>query len=416
MSKWNEKFNNHNFWSTWNTLKEKLNSEDLITKDDSSIQDVARLKKAVEFIDGVLEQIDPELINLAILDNYNQTTSTCLSEITAYIGNKNIGHLANANSQIDSFLTLLNRIPNITFANQKSSIKKAATAYSEAIDTHLLKVKKFIEEEIALQKSNISEVISLIATTTKEIDLLKAQVKNVEQSINKQSAEFNTLFQTNENARNDRFSALEQKLDTKIDNIIIKHQSDIDSEFKELSIKSAKIIQVLDKFNDDAAKIFGVVTNSLQAGAYSSYANEEKRNANLLRLSAIGLMLTGVCILVIPELLKIYHNQATYFLDWKMVLGRIPFSLILFVPAFYLARESNKHRNTEILNRRRELILSTIDPYLALLDDEKAQQIKLEIAKEIFSEGVMGQNDSSLGEASNLISQIANMAKQLKGK
>lgn len=417
MSKWNEKFNNHGFWTTWNSLKESLNNENLISHDDSVLQDIARVKKVVGFIDGLLEQIDPELMNLAVLDNYNQAASNCLSEINAYLANKNAVHLTNANTQIDSFLTLLSRIPNISFANQKFSLKKASSAYSESIDKYLLKVKSFIEEEIELQKTNLAELLSLLASTKKEIDLLKAQVKNVEQTINKQSAEFNTQFQNNENSRNERFNTLEQKLDSKVDTIVMKHQSDVDEEFKDLSIKSAKIIQILNKYNDDAAKIFGVVTNTLQAGAYSSYANEEKKSANLLRRSAIVLMLIGVGILVMPELIKIYHNQQNYYLDWKSVLGRIPFSLILFVPAFYLARESNKHRNTEIVNRRRELILSTIDPYLALLNDEKAQQIKLEIAKEIFSEGSLaGQNDSSLGEASNLVSQIANMAKQLRNK
>jgi hypothetical protein len=102
------------------------------------------------------------------------------------------------------------------------------------------------------------------------------------------------------------------------------------------------------------------------------------------------------------------------YIDWHTTIGRIPFSIILFVPAFYLARESNKHRNTEVLNRRRELILSTIDPYLALLDGERAQQIKLDIAKGIFSEGNLSTTDASKDEMGNLIAQITNLIKQAR--
>lgn len=414
MSKWNEKFNGHGFWSSWNSLKETANSDELITEDESSIQDIARLRKVITFIDDLLQQVDPELMNLAILDNYNQTSVACLNELNTYLSSRNITYLQNANAQIDSFLTLLNRIPNLTIANSKSSLKKAATAYADSIDSHLTRVKKFTDEEINAQKANLSNLQVLITAATKEIDLLKSQAKTVEQTINKQSAEFNTQFQNNENSRNSKFDALEQKIDSKIDNLVTQHQNEVNNEFKDLSVKAAKIIQILNKYNDDAAKIFGVVTNTLQAGAYSSYANEEKQSANYLRWTALTLMLIGVGVLIIPELYKIYFNLATYVLDWRLVLGRIPFSLILFVPAFYLAKESNKHRNTEIINRRRELILSTIDPYLALLDNEKSQLIKLEIAKEIFSEGTIAQNESSLGEASNLLSQIANMAKQLR--
>jgi len=104
-----------------------------------------------------------------------------------------------------------------------------------------------------------------------------------------------------------------------------------------------------------------------------------------------------------------------YVLDWRVTLGRVPFSLILFVPAFYLARESNKHRNNEILNRRRELILSTIDPYLALLDGKKAEEIKVEIAKGIFSEGNL-PNEQTVSDSSNVIAQIANLIKQARDK
>ena len=82
------------------------------------------------------------------------------------------------------------------------------------------------------------------------------------------------------------------------------------------------------------------------------------------------------------------------------------------MPAFYLARESGKHRNNEILNRRRELILSTIDPYLALLTADKADQIKADIAKGIFSEGQI-PSDSDGAEASNFIAQLTNLIKQV---
>ena len=116
-------------------------------------------------------------------------------------------------------------------------------------------------------------------------------------------------------------------------------------------------------------------------------------------------MILAVGILVVPEIIKIYKDLENYQLDWRLTLGRIPFSLILFVPAFYLARESGKHRSTEIVNRRRELILSTIDPYLALFDPVKAEQIKSDIARGVFSETTQ-TDGSSVSEAGNVISQI----------
>lgn len=78
-------------------------------------------------------------------------------------------------------------------------------------------------------------------------------------------------------------------------------------------------------------------------------------------------------------------------------------------------RESNKHRKTEVLNRRRELILSTIDPYIALLPDDKAQQIKLDIAKGIFSEGALSM-DSSTDDTVGMDAQLLKFLKQVMSK
>lgn len=55
----------------------------------------------------------------------------------------------------------------------------------------------------------------------------------------------------------------------------------------------------------------------------------------------------------------------SYTVDWQKALYRLPFSLILFAPAVYLAKESSRHRNNEVLNRSRQHILTTIEPYLA---------------------------------------------------
>lgn len=273
-----------------------------------------------------------------------------------------------------------------------------------------------VEVEVGTVEKHVATIQASIVENEKTLATLKDQLQAVGQTIQGQTAEFNTQFQTSEKARVDKYDAVLTKLEKRVDDEVVRLGTKADTEFEKLATKAGTTLEVLGKFHDDAAKVFGVVVNTLQAGAYSSYANEEKKTANLLRWSAIALMILGVAVLVIPEIAKFIKEAANYALDWHVTLGRIPFSIILFVPAFYLARESNKHRNTEVLNRRRELILSTIDPYLALLPDEKAQQIKLDIAKGIFSEGAQPTSDSSIDEAGNVIAQIANLIKQARDK
>jgi hypothetical protein len=164
----------------------------------------------------------------------------------------------------------------------------------------------------------------------------------------------------------------------------------------------------------DAETVFGVVQNTIQAGAHKTYADNERKTANTYRYAAIFLMLSAVAILVLPEIIKFIRIEdiEKYFVDWDNLLKRLPISAVLFAPAFYLARESSKHRQNEFQNRRRELTLRTIDPYLALLKEEtKKDELKGQIAQSIF-----GGNDNQPGvnsDASDVIAQVANLTNNL---
>lgn len=417
MSRWNDQFQNHAFMTSWNSMKALLGDTELEkNNNEAAVKEIARLHKVVKYIDSVMEQIDPELMPISLFDTLNQHATNSISQLNTFKSNQAIGHLHNVNSYVDSIITIFSQTPFMLAGQQKGGLSKAASAYSEVIDQHLGRLHESVETEISTLKTNVATIQTSISENEKSLAALKEQLQSVSQTIQKQTAEFNTQFQASEKARAEKYDAALAKLEKRIDDEVVRLGTKADAEFEKLATKAGTTLEVLGKFHDDAAKVFGVVVNTLQAGAYSSYANEEKKTANILRWSAIVLMILGVAVLVVPEIAKFIKEAEKYALDWRVTLGRIPFSIILFVPAFYLARESNKHRNTEVLNRRRELILSTIDPYLALLDDDKAQQIKLEIAKGIFSEGTLPASDSSTDEAGNVIAQITNLIKQAQAK
>lgn len=414
MSRWTETFQNHGFRTTWNNFSALIADEGIEQKNNEvAIKEVARARKVVKYIDSVMEQVDPELMPLAILDTLNQHATNAVSDTNNFKNNQNVGHMQNVNSYLDSILMLFSQTPFILTGQQKGALSKAATAYSEVLDQHLGRLKASVDKEIGGIEADVSVIQETITGHEKSIANINTQINTVTQNIQIQTAEFNTQFQNSEKARTDKFSTLLTKLEDRLDLEIGKFTTKSDTEFQTLATKSATIIEVLVKLQADASKVFGVVVNTLQAGAYASYANEEKKSANNFRWAAIAVMLFSVGIMVVPEILNILSHFQGYSMDWPKALARVPLSAILFIPAFYLARESNKHRNTEVLNRRRELILSTIDPYLVLLPEAKAEEIKVEVAKGIFSE-----NSSNTAEASsdnaNIIAQIANLIKQIR--
>lgn len=408
MSRWNDSFSNHAFWSTFNSLKSTfINESFYIGQDALVLLEISRLNKVISYIDSYLEQVDTELIPKSSLDSLNSHISNVLQHIVAFKGNPtSISYMSTANDLADAALVSVRQMPTSHNLSDKKAIAKSTLSYVKSTEDQLKKVNDFINIEIANKTEKLSGIENDVTLTKTELTNLRAKIATVEQTIQRQTAEFNNQFQLSEKSRLDKFTALETKLETKHDEISIKLQDKADGELSTLAVKSEIIIKVLNSYQEKAAKVYGVVSNTLQAGAYSSYATEEKKSANFFRWSAITLMILAVGILVVPEAIKIYKDLEKYQLDWHLTLGRVPFSLILFVPAFYLARESSRHRNTEIINRRRELILSTIDPYLALFDPIKAEEIKSNIANGIFSETTQAE-DSSISEANNVITQMA---------
>ncbi len=405
MSTWSDKFEAHPFLGVWKTLLD-LSHEDALTEDlnEDSIQDIARIKKVVSYIDGIIKNIDPQLFPFNLLNNLQNQTQACFNELNAFKGNKNVAHIQNANTQIDTIITIFNQTPASLYSISTENIKEATSAYGETINSYINKYKENTDNGITDLNNRVTELNETISEKEEKLVALESELKTVEQTIQQQTTEFNTQYQANEKTWNDKF-----------DKLFEQHTNKADKEFEELTTKSSKIIEILVKLQDDAAKVYGVTINTLQAGAYSSYANEEKGTANWLRILASILMLIGVGFLVVPELLQILDKTIEYKLDWKKVLGRVPLSLILFVPAFYFAKESGKHRNNEVANRRRQHILTTLDPYIELMDPEKAEDLKIHVAKTIFSEASSSRDDDDK-ETSNIISQLANLAKQIKGK
>lgn len=414
MSKWIDRFNSHALIGVWANLMELIQDKGLdegVTED--AVPDIARLRKVISYLNGIYESIDPEVTPFNHLTTLQQGAQNCINEINTYKGNKNLGHLTNANNHADSLLLQFQQIPASINAISTENIRKSVSAYSETIGSYISRYKKDTEQSVDNLVKRIDALNDEIDKKETKLAELDSQIKNVEQTIQKQTTEFNTQYQASEKARSEKFEKELTAYSTQSEDNIEKYSNKSDEEFKNLSLKAGKIVEVLTTLQDDASKVYGVTINTLQAGAYSSYANDEEKVANRYRVYASILMLLGVCFLVLPELRLIFEN-GNYTFDWMKVVGRLPLSLVVFVPAFYFAKESGKHRVNEITNRRRQHILTTLDPYIELMKPENAEDLRVHVAKTVFSEN-LPSGESKDNETGNILSQLANLAKQIKG-
>ncbi|WKD50995.1 hypothetical protein [Microbulbifer spongiae] len=126
--------------------------------------------------------------------------------------------------------------------------------------------------------------------------------------------------------------------------------------------------------------LLGTISASVIAGDYDSSAASEKKMADWLRIGSLA------CMVIIAVIIgfSLYETTTEAF-KWENSLFRLVFTVLLSVPAAYLARESTKHRQQQYTHLQTSLDLKAITPYLASLPIEEQHRLKSEIANRLFA-------------------------------
>lgn len=161
MSRWIDKFETHDFHAVWNDLKNSLNEA---TIDDetviTSVQELARLRKIISYVDGMIDSLDPELVPLATWDSFYQQAIPCYQQIVNYNGNRNIGHITNANAHADNLITYIR--PYMVIEGKAGKVlQESAKHYAKTLDEYLESFHTKASELISEIQGNNVDAINL---------------------------------------------------------------------------------------------------------------------------------------------------------------------------------------------------------------------------------------------------------------
>ncbi len=147
MSRWVANFSQHPLQEKWKHLSTELVQ---MTVDDqtivTSVQELARLKKVVAYLDKLLGGIDPEMMPSSLWTSFDSQLDACLQQVKAYASDKQIAHIQQANEHVDNLLSYLkpyNVLPNQLFSALRNSFKN----YSDEVDKYL---NSFREKSVSL--------------------------------------------------------------------------------------------------------------------------------------------------------------------------------------------------------------------------------------------------------------------------
>lgn len=179
----NEIFQNHKFNALWDKVITIIDEvEPPIETNSDDIQNMARLKKAVAYIGGLINAIDKELVPQALWDSSLNPTTILFNQLNSYSNTPAPNSINNANTQADSLIQFLSPYALATI-DSTDAMNQALNAYTEAIKKHTKKVEK---EMIATLKKG--------QTTDSKLEELLTQTDIIEEKINDYKR---TLFEDN---------------------------------------------------------------------------------------------------------------------------------------------------------------------------------------------------------------------------
>lgn len=250
MSRWIDSFANHAFNTTWKDLKDKLKESQVDETVSASVEELARLKKVIAFVDNALDNMEPELIPLSFLGDLNNQIVECRNQINNYNSNNNIGHITNANNNADSLLSYVR--PYLLSSDAlKKSLLGAIRAYINEIDIHLGKITDTEMEYKKVQKfrEEIEEYYNLLFVND-EKESIKERIDIFLKYGEEQYKEINKFFNetlVDEGHVSTKTEIAEAKKD------ILRDAKEANEKLVDVSVK----IEKLDKFY---IKIFGSET------------------------------------------------------------------------------------------------------------------------------------------------------------
>lgn len=373
----NSELTTHPVFEKTEQLLNRLDEQEV--KEKLEVEKLDFFKTASIFLKDRLKISLPTLISLSELNAISTEIENALGQINNFIANDNVGHINNAVNNINSAMPYIRNLPipyhkgDLNFSTAISQFQKTIQDKYFQTETTQLGLERKIEEADKILKEKEIAITKL----GEELMLKEKEIETL-----------STRFQT-------QFETTSSDFTKQITDDRTTFRGEIDADRLKIQNDTSEIISDLERKLSDANKLVNAIGNVGVTGNYQIIANEHKYTANNWRFIAIGFMIV-LSTLLIYSIWKI----ADLAYDWHKAIIRIIASAILIYPATYASRESSKHRRLENSNRKSELELAAINPFIEILDESKKQEIKEKLVEKYF-----GNNNINLeGEKSENIS------------
>ena len=368
--------------------------------DETSLSNRQQIVLILSNMSSTLEKCDENYLLKQLLDHI----STNLSSIENYVNQKQYKSTQNYLAEIVKDIAFLNN------ANGKESLR----GYQSAVNKNI----RLLEQEIQKSVNRLESLETLISEKSKSFSNVETEVQ---EKIEKYKAEHEKELATL-NEKYEKFvselskkqedsqkSILEdqQKFKKEYNDEIIKikaeisetkttFQNDSSTSLANFDAEKTKKIEELDKqvldfinqtdekleeLKASATEKIGYVASATYSNIYQTYSDQARKASHwwyaATLISLVCLIVLSICWFIIKE----YNNT-----DYVLLIARICASVGFAVVSRYSAIQASKNKVMETKLRKIQLQMATFDAFVASLDKEEQDKLKIELTHKLIEQ------------------------------
>lgn len=388
-------------------LEERITNHDTYSKIERTIQlletimlgdipseqllKLERLYETLNILKEALDRVDPWLISQITLQNMNGHITNILNELTNYYNNKNVQHLNNSIAHLEKVIPFFSQVMVTRTPEDIEGVRESVISFRKSIGQHLGNVEK---------QSNATQ--EALVTNKEKLNDLTASIENQKVRIDSVISDFQDQFLKGQTEKNERIEQLFEQTKNEFNNFISICNKTLEEQMAKQEKLFKEEFENIKKMNEEAEKIVGIISMKGLASGYQKIANDEGRKAFWWNMGSIASILS---VIVFGVFFILLHEGA---MEWTTLLSRVVlsgFGLTLFT---YCAKQSSNYRIEERRNRKIELELASLDPYLKDLEDKQQKEVKQSLVNKYFGVEFPNTNKRESQSKENMVDLILN--------
>lgn len=345
---------------------------------DASLPQRQQLVLILSNLLHVLESCDEKYLLKQILDSI----TTTLSHIETYVNRKDYTSAQTYLAEIVRNIAFLNNANGKqSLRGYQSAVNKSVRLLEETVENSVLKL-----EELKLSSAEQADELSALNAKYEKFasDLSKKQEDSYAALLEEQKDFKKEYGQEVLNLKED-ISKTKTSFQTDVSTTLADFEAEKVKKLEELENQIEFFVdqtnQKLELLKASATEKIGYVASATYSNIYQTYSDQARKASRwwyaATLISLVCLIVLSICWFVIKE----YNNT-----DYVLLIARICASVGFAVVSRYSAIQASKNKVMETKLRKIQLQMATFDAFVASLDKEEQDKLKIELTHKLIEQ------------------------------